>query len=113
MDVLVVDYIQFFAWKEKTQDSFFHTFNELHQLGKQIVLSCDRPPGELKGLDDRLLSRFQCATGVREAQGRSAPPCTASPRLTGWNSRAISRNFLSFGTHPWSFFPRLGMAKTR
>jgi chromosomal replication initiator protein len=59
MDVLIVDDIQFFAGKEKTQDNFFHTFNELHQIGKQIILSSDRPPKELKGLDDRLLSRFQ------------------------------------------------------
>jgi chromosomal replication initiator protein len=59
MDILIVDDIQFFSGKEKTQDSFFHTFNELHQLGKQIILSSDRPPKELKGLDDRLLSRFQ------------------------------------------------------
>lgn len=59
MDILIVDDVQFFSGKEKTQDNFFHTFNELHQLGKQIVLSSDRPPKELKGLDDRLLSRFQ------------------------------------------------------
>lgn len=59
MDLLIVDDVQFFSGKEKTQDSFFHTFNELHQLGKQIILSSDRPPKELRGLDDRLLSRFQ------------------------------------------------------
>ncbi len=59
MDILIVDDIQFFAGKEKTQDMFFHTFNALYNLSKQIILSSDRPPKDLDGLDDRLLSRFQ------------------------------------------------------
>ena len=59
MDVLILDDIQFLIGKEKTQDLFFHIFNTLHQSRKQIILSSDKPPKDLKGLDERLISRFQ------------------------------------------------------
>jgi len=63
-DVLLIDDIQFFQGKEQTQEQFFHTFNELYQSGKQIVLTADRYPGDMKGLDDRLLSRFNSGLAV-------------------------------------------------
>jgi chromosomal replication initiator protein len=57
-DVLLVDDIQFLSNKDSSQDEFFHTFNALHHAHKQIVLTCDKLPGELPGLEDRLRSRF-------------------------------------------------------
>ena len=59
MDVLIIDDIQSLIGKEKTQDLFFQIFNTLHQSRKQIILSSDKPPKDLKGLDDGLISRFQ------------------------------------------------------
>ncbi len=59
IDVLIIDDVQFFAGKEKTQDVFFQIFNHLHQTGKQLVLTSDKSPIELIGLEQRLLSRFK------------------------------------------------------
>lgn len=58
MDALIIDDIQFLVGKEKTQDLFFQIFNTLHQSGKQVILSSDKPPKDLKGLNERLISRF-------------------------------------------------------
>ncbi len=64
VDVLMVDDVQFIAGKDSTQDEFFHTFNALVDQNKQIVISADRAPGEIKDLEERIKSRMQCGLVV-------------------------------------------------
>ena len=59
VDILIVDDIQELAGKEKTQNAYFHIFNHLHLLGKQIILTSDKAPNDLQGIEDRLISRFK------------------------------------------------------
>ena len=64
LDLLLIDDVQFFAGKDSTQEEFFHTFNALVDQSKQIVISADRAPGEIKDLEDRIKSRMQCGLVV-------------------------------------------------
>lgn len=71
LDALLIDDIQFFAGKERSQEEFFHTFNALLESGSQVVLTCDRYPKEVEGLEERLRSRF----------GWGLPVCIEPPEL--------------------------------
>lgn len=65
LDVLIIDDIQFMAQRNKIQDTFFHIYNALREAGKQIIIASDKPPKDVKNIDDRLISRFQWGLTVQ------------------------------------------------
>ena len=96
VDALLIDDIQFFAGKDRTQEEFFHTFNTLYESNSQIVLTCDRYPKEVRGLEERLVSRFQGGMTV------AAEPPDLETRVAILNSKAEQEK-VSMGTDV-SFF---------
>ncbi len=99
VDVLLIDDIQFLAGKDRTQEEFFHTFNTLHELNRQVVISSDRPPKEIPTLEDRLRSRFEWGL-IADIQPPDFETRVAILKSKlGTSHRLISEEVLSFIAH--------------
>jgi chromosomal replication initiator protein len=99
VDVLLIDDVQFLAGKDRTKEEFFHTFNALHEINKQIVISSDRPPKEIPTLEDRLRSRFEWGLTADIQPPDFETRLAILQSKLGANSSLIPEEVLSFMAH--------------
>src|SRR5699024_5580357 len=99
IDALIVDDIQFFSEKEKTQEEFFHIFNALHQDGKQIILSSDCAPREIPDIEERLISRFSWGLSADLQVPEYETRCAILERKAADNGIEFSKDILEFIAH--------------
>src|SRR5436309_14765131 len=96
VDVLLADDILFLAGKDRTQEEFFHTFNSLHELNRQIVISSDLPPKEIPTLEDRLRSRFSWGLIADIQPADFETPAAILTSQVGPYARLVPDDVLSF-----------------